>query len=321
MDCMIDLKNSRKRARRKVELPADSEYFDSATSLQGVLSSTTPSLPYNAAAIPVCTIVEERAPHLHHDEYGKSAIAVGDADDIFVFDNHVNKCTENLNSLTKAIFPAHQASSSSTVYQQPFANSGDSSRIMLKPYPEEYSFAQVLHNRSRNLISIFISEMSARDRIEMMNESEVEAEVEADIDSSYVRNNSLSISSDNDNNGDRNSSGIGTSARCTSNMVEAAENHIPCFTLISSEVFHESSHFNNDSAIIDRNSAEQSLQYQRYEDITKERKKKKGPSDSSDRMISTTGEKKPRIGPTGREIFVFDEAAVRRHFSFINAYI
>ena len=313
MDCMIDLKNSRKRARRKVELPADSEYFDSATSLQGVLSSTTPSLPYNAAAIPVCTTVEERAPHLHLDEYGKSAIAVGDVDDIFVFGDHVNKCTENLNSLTKAIFPAHQASLSSTVYQQSFANSGDSSRIVQNPHPEVSSFAQILHNRSRNLISTFISGLSARDRIEMMNESEVEAEVEADIDSSYVRNNSLNINSDSGDNGDRSSSGVGTSARCT-NMVEAAENHVPGFTVISSEVFHESSHFNNDSAMIDRNSAEQSLQYQRYEDITKERKKKKGPSDTSDRMISTAGEKKPRIGPTGREIFVFDEAAVRRYF-------
>ena len=318
MDCMIDLKNLRKRARRKVGLPADSEYFDRASSLQGVLSSTTPSLPYNAAAIPVCTTVEERAPHLHLDEYEKNTTAVADVDDIFVFDDHVETRTENLNSLTKAIFQAHQASSSSTVYQQSFANSGDSSRVMLNSYPEESSIAQILHSTSKNLISTFISGMSSRDGIQTMNESEVEveAEDEDEDDSSYVRNVSLETDSVNDNNGDRKSSGKGASMRCISNIVEAAENHIPGFSVTSSDYLHESSHFNNDFTVIDRNSAEQSFQYQKYEDITKERKKKKSPSDSSDRMISTTaGEKKPRIGPTGREIFVFDEAAVRKLIS------
>ena len=319
MDCTIDLKNSRKRAGRKVGLTADSEYFDRAISLQGVMSSTTPSLPYNAAAIPVCTTVEERAPHLHLEEYEKNAIAVGDADDIFVFDDHVETRTENLNSSAKAIFPAHQASSSSTVYQQSFANSGDSSRIMLDSYPEDSSFTQILHSRSRNLISTFISGMSSRDRIQTMNESEVEVEVEAEAeaedDSCRVRNASLDIVSVNDNNGDRKFSGKGASVRCISNMVEAAENHIPSFTVTSSDFLRESSHFKSDITVTNKNSAEQSLQYQSYEDISKERKKKRSSSDSSDRMISTTAEKKPRIGPTGREIFVFDEAAVSSRFN------
>lgn len=58
------------------------------------------------------------------------------------------------------------------------------------------------------------------------------------------------------------------------------------------------------------------LQSQRIPDQRKEGKRRKGTASGTDRSSGTTGlEKKARIGPTGREIFVFDDAAVRRLLS------
>ena len=307
LDCIIDLKSSRKRAKKEVELLPDLVYFEHSNSQHRDLSETTSSLPDNAAAIPVCATVEEHESLLHLDEYEKSAMVVGDGNDIFIFDDNVSIRTGDLKSMTKAINPTHQAFLSSTIYQQTYSNFGDSSKILSDSSPDESSYAQILHCSSKHMTATNMGELRARDRIDMGNDSEVE--VEAEVDSSFLRNKAFLVNTDSDNDRSSSSCGIGTPMCRAPCMTERTNDHIPSFAITSIEGFPQPTCHN--IVMSDVDGAHTLFPCQRYEDVVKERKKKKSSSDSSDRMSSTTGEKKPRIGPTGREIFVFDEAAVR----------
>lgn len=317
LDCVTNLKNFKKRGRNKAELQHNGEYFERTNSQQGSYSNITLSLPDNAAAIPVCATVEELVPLLHLEEFQKIEIVIGDVGDIFMFDDHVNTHTGDMKCVTKAIIPAHQdqAPSSSTVYQQTYANFVESLKILPESSPEESSFAQILQSKSMHMSATVMSGISSRDRIEIGNDSKVEVEV----DSTFDREKIIFVNTDNgdDQIEDCSASGTGRSMCCVSDVVEIADDHILSLAVTSSDVFPQS--IDCSSVVADVNSVISSPLCLRYEDNTKDRKKKKGTADSSDRAASMTVDKRPRIGPTGREIFVFDEAAVRssKHFLIV----
>jgi hypothetical protein len=309
LDCVTNLKNFKKRGRDKAELQHNGEYFERTNSQQGCYSNITLCLPDNAAAIPVCATVEELGPLLHLEEFQKIEIVIGDVADIFMFDEHVSTHTGDMKCVTKAIVPAHQAPSSSTVYQQTYANFVESLKILPETSPKESSYAQILHGRSMPMSATDMNVVS--DRIERGDDSKVEEE----FDSTFDRDKNIFVSNGNgdDPSQDCSSSGIGRSMCCVSNVVEIADDHILSLA-VTSDIFPQS--IDCSIVVADVDSTILSPACLRYEDITKDRKKKKGTADSNDRAASMTVDKRPRIGPTGREIFVFDEAAVRtcQHF-------
>lgn len=304
LDCVTNLKTSKKRGRNKAELQHNGECSERTDSQQGCYSNITLSLPDNAAAIPVCATVEELVPLLHLEEFQKIGIVA----DIFLFDDNVSTHTGDMKCVvTKAIIPAHQAPSSSTVYQQAYANFVESLKMLPESSPEESSLAQILHSRSMHMSASDLCGISSRDRIKMGDGSKVEVEV----DSTSDREKILFVNNDNgdDQSRDCSSSGIGGSTCCVSDVVGIADNDILSLAVTSSKMYPQS--MDCSIVVADVDSTLSSPACLRYEDITKERKKKKGSADSSDRAASMTVDKRPRIGPTGREIFVFDEAAVR----------
>jgi hypothetical protein len=302
LDCVANLKNSKKRGRNKAELQDNGVYFERTNSQQGCYSNITLSLPDNAAAIPVCATVEELVPLLHLEEFQKIEIVIGDVGDIFMFDDHVSTHTGDIKCVTKAIIPAHQAPSSSTVYQQTHANFVESLKILPESSPEESSFAQILQSRSMYMSATDTNGVS--DRIEMGDDSKVEEEV----DSNFVREKNIFANLENGDDQSPDSSGIGISMCCVSDVVEIADDHILSLAVTSSDIFPQS--IDCSIVVADVDSTILSRACLRYEDISKDRKIKKGTVCSSDRAASMTVDKRPRIGPTGREIFVFDEAAV-----------
>lgn len=304
LDCVTNLKNLKKRGRNTAELQHNGEYFERTNSQQGSYSNITLSLPDNAAAIPVCATVEELVPLLHLEEFQKIEIIIGDVGDNFMFDDHVSTHIGDMKCVTKAVIPAHQALLSSTVYQQTYSNFVESLKILPESSPQESSFAQILQSRIMHMSSTDMNGVS--DRIEVRDDSKVEVEV----DSNFIRKEIVFVNTDNgdDQIQDCSSSGIGRSMCCVFDVVEIADDHILSLA-VTSDVFTQP--IDCSSVVTDVNSVVSSPACLRYKDITKERKKKKGTADSSDRAASMTVDKKPRIGPTGREIFVFDEAAVR----------
>lgn len=306
LDCITNLKTSKKRERNKAELQHNGECSVRTKSHQGCYSSITLSLPDNAAAIPVCATVEELVPLLHLEEFPKIGIVIGDVGDIFLFDDHVSTHTGDMKCVTKAIIPAHDAPSSSTVYQQTYANFVESLKILPEPSPEESSFAQILQSRSMHVSATDLSGISSHDRVEMGDDSKVEVEV----DSAFDREKIVFVNNDNcdDQSLGCSSSGIGRSMCCVSDVVEIADDHILSLAATSCQMYPQSIDCSIVVAGVDSTILPPACL--RYEDITKDRKKRKGTADSRDRAASMTVDKRPRIGPTGREIFVFDEAAV-----------
>lgn len=306
LDCVTNLKTSKKRGRIKAELQHNGERSERTNSQQGCYSDVVLSLPDNAAAIPVCATVEELVPLLHLEEFPKIGLVIGDVGDIFLFDDHVSTHIGDMKCVSKAIIPAHQAPSSSTVYQQTYANFVESLKILPEPSLGESSFAQILQSRSMHVPATNLSGINSRNRVEIGDDSNVEVEV----DSTFDREKIVLVNTGNCDDQSQlcSSSGVGRSMCCISDVVEIADDHILGLAVTSSKMYPQS--IDCSIVVADVERAILSPACLRNKDIKKERTKKKGTADSRDRAASMTVDKRPRIGPTGREIFVFDEAAV-----------